>query len=192
MRRLLSTAKTIVYPANASEPQLDAQLKKAPPRLLMLQRTRPRKYGSGLKFDLRALVYPSELGFGETGLGWCFVMVFGHAHGFEPNKNKAPKSLPVFRAGPVDIGWRVPAVAFLKEKRILVVGVGAVGAPVAIELARNGCGTLDLVEHDILEPGNTIRWPLGAAAWGQRKTEPCRVFWLASIRQRKSVAIRIL
>ncbi|MER9223605.1 ThiF family adenylyltransferase [Mesorhizobium sp. M0644] len=163
------------------EPQLDAQLKRLRQDYSWLQRTRPRKYGSGLKFELRALVYPSELAFGETGLGWCFVMVFGHAHSFEPKKNKAHKSLritalPVFRAGPGDIGWRVPAVAFLKDKRILVVGVGAVGAPVAIELARNGCRTLDLVEHDILEPGNTIRWPLGAAAWGQRKTDALQAF----------------
>ncbi|MER9508801.1 ThiF family adenylyltransferase [Mesorhizobium sp. M0579] len=163
------------------EPQLDAQLKRLHQDYSWLKRTRPRNYGSGLKFDLCALVFPSELAFGETGLGWCFVMVFGHAHGFEPKKNKPAKSLcitalPVFRAGPGDIGWRVPGVAFLKEKRILVVGVGAVGAPVAIELARNGCRTLDLVEHDIVEPGNTIRWPLGADAWGQRKTDALQAF----------------
>ncbi|RUU11538.1 hypothetical protein EOD23_10200 [Mesorhizobium sp. USDA-HM6] len=163
------------------EPQLDAQLKKLRQEYSWLERARPRNYGSGLKFDLRALVYPSELAFGETGLGWCFILLFGHARGFEPKKNKAPKPLriiaiPVFRAGPGDIGWRVPAVASLKDKRILVVGVGAVGAPVAIELARNGCRTLDLVDHDVLEPGNTIRWPLGAAVWGQRKADALQAF----------------
>ncbi|KUM24091.1 hypothetical protein AU467_31285 [Mesorhizobium loti] len=163
------------------DPQLEAQLKKLRQDYLWLQRAQPRNYGPGLKFELCAIVYPSELAFGKTGLGWSFVMVFGHAHGFEPKKNRAPKplritALPAFRAGPSDIGWRVPAVASLKDKRIVVVGVGAVGAPVAIELARNGCRTLDLVEHDILEPGNTIRWPLGVAAWGQRKTAALRAF----------------
>ncbi|BCM17686.1 ThiF family adenylyltransferase [Mesorhizobium sp. J8] len=163
------------------EPQLGAQLKKLRQEYSWLERARPRNYGPGLKFDLRALVYPSELAFNETGLGWCFIMLFGHVQGFEPKRKKAPKplhitALPVFRAGPGDIGWRVPAVASLRDKRILVVGVGAVGAPVAIELARNGCRTLDLVDHDVIEPGNTIRWPLGAAVWGQGKAYALQAF----------------
>lgn len=51
------------------EPQPDAQLKRLRQDYSWLQRARPRNYGSGLKFDLCALVYPSELAFGETGLG---------------------------------------------------------------------------------------------------------------------------
>lgn len=64
----------------------------------------------------------------------------------------------------------------LRDKRILVVGLGAVGAPVAVELARNGCGVLHLLEHDTVEPGNTIRWPLGASAWGTYKLDALKKF----------------
>ncbi|MET3654420.1 hypothetical protein ABIC75_004158 [Dyella japonica] len=49
-----------------------------------------------------------------------------------------------------------------------MIGTGALGAPLAIELARNGASELRLLDHD-LEPGNSIRWPLGAAVWGKYK-----------------------
>ncbi|WP_198032296.1 ThiF family adenylyltransferase [Mesorhizobium sp. LNHC252B00] len=58
----------------------------------------------------------------------------------------------------------------MKDKVIAIFGMGAIGAPVAIELARNGCSHLTVIDHDIVEPGNSIRWPLGATAWGMRKT----------------------
>jgi hypothetical protein len=51
------------------------------------------------------------------------------------------------------------------------VGVGALGGPLALELARNGCRELRLLDNDLVEPGNSIRWPIGASAWGQRKTD---------------------
>jgi hypothetical protein len=59
---------------------------------------------------------------------------------------------------------------------VAVFGIGTIGAPLAIELARNGCRTLHLVEHDLVEPGNTVRWPLGTSAWGQPKLEALRAF----------------
>jgi hypothetical protein len=68
------------------------------------------------------------------------------------------------------MGARVPAVKSLRDKTIAVFGLGALGAPLAIELARNGCARLHLIDHDIIEPGNSIRWPLGASAWGRHKT----------------------
>jgi molybdopterin/thiamine biosynthesis adenylyltransferase len=79
--------------------------------------------------------------------------------------------IPVMRAGHDDLGARVPAVQILRGKTIAVFGLGAIGAPVAIELARNGCSTLHLIEHDTVEPGNSIRWPVGASAWGRRKLD---------------------
>ncbi|MER8370879.1 ThiF family adenylyltransferase [Mesorhizobium sp. M1378] len=78
--------------------------------------------------------------------------------------------VPTLRAGATDIRYRVPSVDVLKGKVIAIFGMGAIGAPVAIELARNGCSQLTVIDHDIVEPGNSIRWPLGATAWGMRKT----------------------
>jgi molybdopterin/thiamine biosynthesis adenylyltransferase len=50
-----------------------------------------------------------------------------------------------------------------------LIGTGALGAPIAIELARNGVSEQRLLDHDQVEPGNSIRWPLGADAWGKHK-----------------------
>src|SRR5205814_7810394 len=80
------------------------------------------------------------------------------------------------RAGSTDIGHRVPTVRHLRDKAVALVGAGAIGAFAALELARNGCGNIRLVEPDQVEPGNSIRWPLGASAWGERKGEALQGF----------------
>src|SRR5690606_29742113 len=71
---------------------------------------------------------------------------------------------------------RVPAIAALADREIVVVGVGSLGAPIAIELARNGVGRLALVDFDIVEPGNSVRWPLGAPAWGKSKVSALKEY----------------
>lgn len=164
------------------DPDLGKQMRAIRDAHPWLQRSKPHRYQEGLQFDLFAIVHPSETGFEQKGLGWIFFFPFGHLQAFKPaNKKKGNKTvtatvLPVYRAGADDIGHRVPALATLKQKRVLVVGTGAVGAPVVIELARNGCGTLQLIEHDTVEPGNTVRWPLGASAWGHGKLNALETF----------------
>jgi hypothetical protein len=79
-------------------------------------------------------------------------------------------NVPVYRAGPSDIGHRVPSTLPLRNAAALVVGLGALGSPLAIELARNGIAKLALIDHDVVEPGNSVRWALGASAWGERKS----------------------
>lgn len=148
-----------------------------------LKKGQVKAYRQGLSMDLFAVVHPSELQFGETGLGWVFCLRCGHPQAFtgRPGRNQRPRrlnvtSLPALRAGAGDLGRRVPAVRTLADRRVLVVGTGAVGAPVAVELARNGCGALRLIEHDRVEPGNTVRWPLGASAWGRDKVDALQEF----------------
>lgn len=65
---------------------------------------------------------------------------------------------------------RVPSLSSLADKRVVVMGVGGVGAPLAIELAKAGVGDLDLVDWDTLNPGNAPRWPLGYQAAGYPKS----------------------
>ncbi len=77
---------------------------------------------------------------------------------------------PVYRAGTTDVGYRVPSTAVLRGSNVVVIGLGALGSPLAIELARNGVAKLTLVDHDTVEPGNSVRWALGATAWGKRKS----------------------
>jgi molybdopterin/thiamine biosynthesis adenylyltransferase len=119
-------------------------------------------------------VYPTELQFGQQSDAWLFVLTVGKRKDFYSNaQGHGPKALVVrtLRAGPNDLGSRSPNLTDLAEKVVAVIGIGAVGAPVAIELARSGVGELALVDHDIVEPGNSIRWPLGVSAWGQSKAQ---------------------
>ncbi|TGT04031.1 hypothetical protein EN856_36315, partial [Mesorhizobium sp. M8A.F.Ca.ET.213.01.1.1] len=105
-----------------------------------------------------------------------FPLLYGPAKSFrtaKPGKKATGPSvliIPTYRAGATDIGDRVASVCIFKNKVIAIFGMGAIGAPVAIELALNGCSHLIVIDHDIVEPGNSIRWPLGATAWGMRKT----------------------
>lgn len=139
---------------------------------------KPHKIGRGMAGSGFAVLHNIEGGNDDPGMGWIFAMRIGQAKAFQPQDRKRRKQhklfqvvLPVMRAGQADIGLRVPAYSLLRDKAIAVFGLGAIGAPLAIDLARNGVKRLHLVEHDIVEPGNTVRWPLGADAWGQRKVQ---------------------
>ena len=55
------------------------------------------------------------------------------------------------------------------NKRVLLVGCGAVGGHIAWELARAGVGQLGLVDPDTLGPQNTYRHVLGKRYWGRNK-----------------------
>lgn len=131
----------------------------------------------GTAAALLALVYPSEIARNRQGFGWTLLQISGHPSSFQKGRHDARKqkrmqaahTIAVFRAGPSDVGERVPAVSSLRTKRVLVVGTGALGAPLSLELARNQCGTLHVMDFDVVEPGNTVRWPLGATAWGRPK-----------------------
>jgi molybdopterin/thiamine biosynthesis adenylyltransferase len=57
----------------------------------------------------------------------------------------------------------------LAEKRILLIGCGAIGGHIALELARAGVEQLHLVDPDTLEPENTHRHVLGKKFWGTKK-----------------------
>lgn len=122
--------------------------------------------------------YPMEQSVDELGEGWLFPLMIGVPEAFVGKKNK-PKQIriiPTYRGGVSDIGWRVPAVEHLRKSKIAVVGAGAIGAPLVIELARNGCANIRVVDHDKVEPGNSIRWPLGASAWGEKKISALHEF----------------
>lgn len=64
---------------------------------------------------------------------------------------------------------RTPELRPLADKRIAVFGVGAIGAPSTLELARAGVGELRLVDHDHADPATAARWPFGLAAAGLPK-----------------------
>ncbi|RME45998.1 MAG: hypothetical protein D6795_16005 [Deltaproteobacteria bacterium] len=79
----------------------------------------------------------------------------------------------VVRYAPADFFKRTPfdpsLIELLQRERLLVVGVGSVGAPMALEMARTGIGGLILLDKDRLEIHNCMRHTLGPAYVGWPK-----------------------
>lgn len=123
-----------------------------------------------------AVLYKTELQEGQLGLGWLLVVAYGRRQAFQQNKAKTVAIVRTYRAGAGDIAARASSFHRLRGKKAAVFGLGAIGAPLALELARNGCALLRLVDHDVVEPGNSIRWPLGASAWGASKAGSLEAF----------------
>ena len=131
----------------------------------------PETYPGDIQIRFFAFLYPIELDDTRKGDGWFIALEWGPRRAFRLAPGNAPKGavVPTLRAGRSDMGVRVPAVATFRGCKVLVIGTGALGAPIAIGLARNGVQRLTLVDFDTVEPGNSVRWPLGAPAWGKSK-----------------------
>lgn len=65
---------------------------------------------------------------------------------------------------------RAPSLIPLREKSALVIGLGSLGSPLCLHLARAGIGKLNLVDCDQLQVGNTVRWALGWQYAGLQKS----------------------
>ncbi|RON51769.1 HesA/MoeB/ThiF family protein [Pseudomonas frederiksbergensis] len=77
----------------------------------------------------------------------------------------------------VDPDWalardqQLPTLHQRRQRRVLVLGCGSLGAPVAELLARAGVGELHLVDMEVLEAPNCSRHVLGADDIGEGKAE---------------------
>ena len=74
-----------------------------------------------------------------------------------------------YYASPEDLAVRVPELRLLRDKTIAVIGLGCLGAPSVLELARAGVMRLRLVDYDTVDPATTVRWPMGFGIAGQKK-----------------------
>ena len=73
------------------------------------------------------------------------------------------------RCSPEALGERIPETAALRSKTATVVGLGSLGAPLALGLARNLIGGLNLVDPDFVDPAASVRWELGVGMAGASK-----------------------
>jgi molybdopterin/thiamine biosynthesis adenylyltransferase len=80
------------------------------------------------------------------------------------------------RIGRGDIEERIPELRTLKDKKVGVIGLGNLGAPSVIELAKAGIGELRIMDHDNVEGGTIVRWPFGLEAIGLSKAEYLKSF----------------
>ena len=64
-----------------------------------------------------------------------------------------------------------PDASMLRSRRAVLFGAGALGGHVAVTLAESGLGSLDLVDDDVLSPGNVVRHVAGHDQVGAPKVE---------------------
>ncbi|MCF8035318.1 MAG: ThiF family adenylyltransferase [Desulfobacteraceae bacterium] len=75
------------------------------------------------------------------------------------------------RGGLQDVSARLPFLAGMNNKKVSLIGLGCLGAPCALELARSGIGQLHLVDDDTVDLGTTVRWPFGSSEIGNYKVD---------------------
>jgi hypothetical protein len=75
------------------------------------------------------------------------------------------------RLSRADLATRLPAWVHLTDRRIALVGLGALGAEVGLELAKAGTGELRGLDFDHVEAGTIVRWTTGLSAVGHLKTD---------------------
>jgi len=68
-----------------------------------------------------------------------------------------------------DLEARLPRAVRMGGSAVSLVGLGSVGAALALELARAGLGELRGMDPDRVEAGTTVRWSLGLSAVGRWK-----------------------
>lgn len=129
------------------------------------------RFVRGWKLDVIGVVFPEEMKWRqESGDGWAFLVRGEELK--DPGRRKSRKYLVrAARAGRADLAARAPELGRLADKKILVVGLGCIGAPSALEFARASIGELRILDGDIVDPGTTVRWPLGFPVAGLRKTD---------------------
>jgi molybdopterin/thiamine biosynthesis adenylyltransferase len=120
---------------------------------------------NSVRISVIAIVFLEELQWQKTGWGWLFIVRVQRKH----ERSHCTYSARVGRAGKIDLLRRTPEVASLSTKRIAMAGVGCIGAPSALHLARASIGELRLMDHDHVEPGTIVRWPIGLQATGRTK-----------------------
>lgn len=132
----------------------------------------PAARSSDRPFSLYGLVFDEEAVYGEpAGTGWLFV--------FRINERGLRAHTGYIRAerySPDGQAARLRDVAGLQAKRIVVFGVGALGAPIVHLLAQAQIGQLRTIDSDTVGLGNAVRWPLGFQFAGLHKCLALELF----------------
>jgi hypothetical protein len=128
------------------------------------------------KLFVVGFVYPDEVSWRTTRDDWLFAALhITVAQKKSRNAEGTPALIRADWAGRNTLTQRAPFLRPLANKTVLVVGLGALGSPLTLQLARAGVGELHLLDSDHLQVGNTVRWSLGWEYAGLDKASA--LFW---------------
>jgi siroheme synthase (precorrin-2 oxidase/ferrochelatase) len=128
------------------------------------------------RLDIVGAVFADELALGKWADNWIFIA--------QRARTVPPRKAPIVtrhllrtgRDSRADFAARVPELKPLRDKTVAVFGVGSLGSASALELARAGVRELRLIDRDIVEVGNTVRWAIGRPAAGISKSDAMHAF----------------
>jgi hypothetical protein len=113
---------------------------------------------------------------GRTNPAWAFHLARQRARG-------GPIELMPLRAlryGRDARGERIPELAPLRKATVSVIGLGSLGAPLTMTLARSGVASLRLADFDQVEPAGGVRWLSDLEGAGADKTAALQALLLRS------------
>lgn len=125
---------------------------------------------------LYGFCFPEEAPGGGNRDGWLFLAYHFDLKAKRRGEGPTYWVIKTDHAGEKDLFERVPELAPLRHKTVAVVGLGCVGAPSVLALARAGIGELRLLDGDHVSAGTTCRWPLGLTAAGGGKVRELAQF----------------
>jgi hypothetical protein len=132
--------------------------------------SRPRWQNvAGGEVAVTAFVFSEEVEQGVLGDQWLFVVRTRQGSG--RHAQEGIYTTRGERLSRADIQARVPQLAPLADRKVALIGLGALGAPLALDLTRPGLGELRILDFDIVEAGTTVRWPYGLSAVNAPKPE---------------------
>lgn len=146
---------------------------RAPQRLLQAARAAPgfqepawTRHAENGEMQVVGIVVEEEVRQGEQGDTWLFAVRVRDAAG----GNEQVYTTQGQRFGETDLTERVPALTGMAGKTVALVGLGALGGPLSMELARAQLGELRILDFDTVDAGTIVRWPFGVNAVGHKKT----------------------
>lgn len=124
------------------------------------------------RFAAAALLLPEESQYGIERLTWLFRVVALR------QKSGAGRVgyVRTLRYGPETRSARVPELRAVRERTVSLVGLGSLGAPLGIEIARAGVGELRVADFDYVDPAGGVRWVYELEVAGQPKTQAIAEF----------------
>lgn len=115
------------------------------------------------------LLVEDERTYGESGPCWMFLVRARLATGTDEQERYATVLLAGQEVDDSSMA-RTPIATGLADKKVALIGVGAIGHHIATDLARTGVGGLDLVDFDYVDVGTQSRTLAPASHAGMSKS----------------------
>lgn len=128
------------------------------------------------QYEIIGIRIPEEVAWRTVGESWIFIL---RTRNRTTGRKGAPIQATFLRTGHASraqLQMRIPELRPLASSRVGIIGLGCMGAPSALEFARAGVGEIRLMDYDFVEPGTTVRWPLGLSSVGRAKTDALATF----------------